>query len=926
MSNPAPATQPAQAPAAAAPTVKQGRGIVKQVLSGDALIVRGQPKGGPPPEKQINLSNIIAPKVAKRSNPNYPDSVETNDEAFAWQSRENLRRKVIGHEIFFLIEHAVNNDRCYGTVFLGTSTSGQNLAEMQVSEGWAEVRRVNVRSDNTEHARLIELEDQAKAAGKGKWQEPRPADAIRDVKWTIDNVRNFVDSHHGEPIPAVIEHVRDGGTMRAFLPSNHLITFMLSGVKCPMIRRDPEDPKKEVAEPFAAEAKFFVESRLLQRDVKIILEGVSNQNTLLATVLHPNGIMTEILLREGFARCVDWSITSYSRGPEKLRALEKQAKERKVRIWRDYVSKTSDINPDDKEFTGKVIQIVNADAIAIKTASGEVKTIHLSSVRPPRYDDVTFKMDKDSAPEQGKGKGRPLYDVPYMFEAREFLRKKLIGKKVNVSLDYMKPSSAATETLAAFPERTCATVRSAGINIAEALVSKGLVKVVRHRQDDDQRSAHYDDLLAAEQRAIKTGKGVNSKKEPPIHRVADVSGDVTKSKQFLPFLQRAGKSEAVVEYVFGGSRLKLYIPRETCLITFLLAGIDCPRRARNGAQGLMEGDPFAEEALLLTKEYCMHREVMVEVETIDRAGNFIGWLFVDGVNMSQMLLENGLSRLHFTAERSSYYKSLLTAEQTAKEKGLNMWENYEEPKQEEKVEEPTERKANYKNIFVTEVTPQLHLYCQHVDNGTQLDLLTEKMRSFLISDPPLAGAYKPRRGEFCVAKFGEDGQWYRARVEKVEQHNDKVHVHYIDFGNKEVVPMNRVSSLPAEYNTHILLPQAHEYALALIRVPEDADSAADAFRALCSMVGNSQFQLNVEYKDGGSDFVTLTSADGETDVGRSLVSEGFCTVAKRGEKRLQKMLSEYYGEQEKAKKQHLNLWRYGDITEDDASEFGYKKN
>lgn len=37
-------------------------------------------------------------------------------------------------------------------------------------------------------------------------------------------------------------------------------------------------------------------------------------------------------------------------------------------------------------------------------------------------------------------------------------------------------------------------------NIAEALVGKGLVKVVRHRQDDDQRSSHYDDLLAAEQR------------------------------------------------------------------------------------------------------------------------------------------------------------------------------------------------------------------------------------------------------------------------------------------------------------------------------------------------------------------------------------------------------------------------------------------
>lgn len=29
---------------------------------------------------------------------------------------------------------------------------------------------------------------------------------------------------------------------------------------------------------------------------------------------------------------------------------------------------------------------------------------------------------------------RPLYDIPYMFEAREFLRKKLIGKKVRSSV------------------------------------------------------------------------------------------------------------------------------------------------------------------------------------------------------------------------------------------------------------------------------------------------------------------------------------------------------------------------------------------------------------------------------------------------------------------------------------------------------------
>ena len=60
-------------------------------------------------------------------------------------------------------------------------------------------------------------------------------------------------------------------------------------------------------------------------------------------------------------------------------------------------------------------------------------------------------------------------------------------------------------------------------NIAEALISKGLATCLRHRQDDDQRSSCYDDLLAAEARAVKNTKGVHSKKEAPIHRVADVS-------------------------------------------------------------------------------------------------------------------------------------------------------------------------------------------------------------------------------------------------------------------------------------------------------------------------------------------------------------------------------------------------------------------
>ena len=50
------------------------------MLSGDAVVIRGQPRGGPPPERTLALSNIIAPKMARRANPNIEGSTDSKDE------------------------------------------------------------------------------------------------------------------------------------------------------------------------------------------------------------------------------------------------------------------------------------------------------------------------------------------------------------------------------------------------------------------------------------------------------------------------------------------------------------------------------------------------------------------------------------------------------------------------------------------------------------------------------------------------------------------------------------------------------------------------------------------------------------------------------------------------------------------------------
>jgi len=64
---------------------------------------------------------------------------------------------------------------------------------------------------------------------------------------------------------------------------------------------------------------------------------------------------------------------------------------------------------------------------------------------------------------------------------------------VHVQIDYTKP---ATE---GFEARDAATVTVGGKNIAHELVERGYASVVRHRKDDEDRSATYDTLLQLEQ-------------------------------------------------------------------------------------------------------------------------------------------------------------------------------------------------------------------------------------------------------------------------------------------------------------------------------------------------------------------------------------------------------------------------------------------
>jgi len=128
-------------------------------------------------------------------------------------------------------------------------------------------------------------------------------------------------------------------------------------------------------------------------------------------------------------------------------------------------------------------------------------------------------------------------------EGKEFLRSKIIGKKVKVVLDYHGQLPTANQKM---EKRAFYSVFLDKTNIAMLLVERGLAYVVSHRQNES-RSPDYDTLLLAERKAVKKGKGVYGKEAPPTYRYSDLTQPIKDDpKQTKAVPQDAQKKKPVL--------------------------------------------------------------------------------------------------------------------------------------------------------------------------------------------------------------------------------------------------------------------------------------------------------------------------------------------------------------------------------------------
>ncbi|RYP66805.1 hypothetical protein DL771_007603 [Monosporascus sp. 5C6A] len=873
---------------------------VKSVLSGDTLVLTNP--ANPNAERIFSLAFVTGPHLKREG-----------DEPFAFQSREFLRRLVVGKAVRCTVLYTVPSGREYGVAEL---RDGPQLPDECLKAGWLKVREDAGRKEESEDVlqrleTLRSLETQARSEGKGLWEG---VGGIIEVQNNLDG-QEFIDEWKGKSIDSVVERVLSGDRLLVRLKlsdKKHLqVLVLVAGIRAPSTERtNPSSGETQPAEEFGNEARAYVEQRLLQRDVKVEIVGLSPQGQLIASVIHPRGSIAEFLLADGLARCNDFHSTLLGEKMAPLRAAEKKAQAAKLRLHRHHVAKGEASSSDMI-----VSKIVSADTIFVRTKNGAEKRIGLSSVRGPRT-------------------GEPS-EAPFRDEAKEYLRKKLIGKHVKVSVDGSKPASEG------FEARDVATITEKGKNINLQLVQDGWASVIRHRKDDTDRAPNYDELLAAQEKAQEEKKGMWSGKASKARSYVDVSESVQKAKIQLSTLSRQKKVPAIVDFCKAGSRFTILIPREGVKLTMVLAGVRAPRAPRLPQE---KGEPFGQEALDLANRRCNQRDCEIDIHDIDKVGGFIGDLYINRESFAKVLIEEGLASVHqYSAEKAGNAAELLAAEKRAKEARKGIWHDWD-PSQEEEGEEETadaepsndaapldKKSLDYHEVVVTNIDSNGRLKIQQVGQGTAaLETLMSEFKRFHLdskNSKPLGNT--PKTGDFVAAKFSADGQWYRARIRSNDRTAKVAEVVYIDYGNSEKIPWSDLRPLDQpQFSTQKLKPQATDAVLSFIQLPTAPEYFREALDFIAEATEGRQLVASYDFVDAkeGLTYITLFDAEqsGKTfadSLNREVVANGHALVPtklkawERGAASAE-VLKRLREVEAQAKRDRLGMWEYGDITED----------
>ena len=487
------------------------KGLVKGVQSGDTIIISGKlPKNGALPEElSLTLIGVFAPKIGNSS--------KLNEEAFSFESREFLRKLLIGKVVQYKVDYT-HNERKFGHILY----ENKNINAEILKNGFAKIAYLP-----KGHEKLYETElwsDIKEAEKEGKEKKRGMYADSSDNKTHIRNLSNLSDSEEdkkkveeainsNKEIDAIVEYVFNCAIVSVYIPQwSCFAKVNLRFVSIPSNVKEQELFKK---------GKAYCERMCLSKDIKMKIFDFDQNNNLLCDIIVPDKkqSLSELVLKEGYSK----SFTGGNKNPKiynlsdinLARAAEGEAKSKRLGVWKDAViveSKTLKKDAEDDLSDAKCIMVNSGDSLTVLNKKKEEIRIFLSNLKAPA-------LAKFGTDEQNK---------PWSFQSRDYVRKKLVGKNLKCDLDYIHTINQET-TKVKGPQGNKSSRRvmkfytvyyqnekdeTQCINIE--LIENGLANLTNYKIEEGNPSREFDSMIKAEQEAKKHKVGLFSPKAPPL--------------------------------------------------------------------------------------------------------------------------------------------------------------------------------------------------------------------------------------------------------------------------------------------------------------------------------------------------------------------------------------------------------------------------
>ena len=260
-------------------------------------------------------------------------------------------------------------------------------------------------------------------------------------------------------------------------------------------------------------------------------------------------------------------------------------------------------------------------------------------------------------------------EEPFAFEAREFLRKRLITQKVSYKFEYEHNN------------RPFVTLYHNAENINQLLLAQGLARLMSKRKEFA-ASTYNDPYTLAAADAENKGLGVYASGEARLAGQRKVTYSLDESFDAAGFVKaaiKAGKpAGAIIEHVFpNGSAYQLYVPFFKVQVKVNLAYIFPPLAKKNEEAIALKACAFSYARLL-------HRTVGLKVEGLDRNGSVVGRLLHPAGDIAEELLKQGFAKVVAPQKSEDkedltpkfdqdYFAKLKQVEVIAKSKKLGLW-------------------------------------------------------------------------------------------------------------------------------------------------------------------------------------------------------------------------------------------------------------